>query len=143
MRMYLLFLSLFFCSITFAQNSISGTVVESDSQPIFGANIKIVGEAAGTVTDIDGKFTLISSKKVPFVIEVTTIGFISKRVSITSNNQKVNVILKEEQNLLNEIVVSASRTPERVLESPVTIERMGIADIKKSASATFSDGLEN
>jgi hypothetical protein len=33
--------------------------------------------------------------------------------------------------------VSASRTPERVLESPVTIERMGIADIKKSASATF------
>jgi hypothetical protein len=45
--------------------------------------------------------------------------------------------------LLNEIVVSASRTPERVLESPVTIERMGIADIKKSASATFYDGLEN
>jgi hypothetical protein len=37
--------------------------------------------------------------------------------------------------------VSASRTPERVLESPVTIERMGIADIKKSASATFmTDG---
>jgi outer membrane cobalamin receptor len=143
MRMYLLFLSLFFCSITFAQNSISGTVVENNNQPIFGANIKIVGEAAGTVTDIDGKFTLISSKKLPFVIEVTTIGFISKRVSITANNQKVNVVLKEEQNLLNEIVVSASRTPERVLESPVTIERMGIADIKKSASATFYDGLEN
>jgi hypothetical protein len=38
--------------------------------------------------------------------------------------------------------VSASRTPERVLESPVTIERMGIADIK-SQSATFYDGLEN
>jgi hypothetical protein len=36
--------------------------------------------------------------------------------------------------LLNEIVVSASRTYEK---SPVTIERMGIADIKKSASATF------
>jgi hypothetical protein len=34
------------------------------------------------------------------------------------------------------IVVSASRTPERVLESPVTIERMGIADIKVSV-ATF------
>jgi outer membrane receptor protein involved in Fe transport len=141
--MYLLLLSLFFCSITFAQNSISGTVVENDNQPIFGANIKIVGEAAGTVTDSDGKFTLVSPTKVPYVIEVTSIGFISKRVSITSNNQKVNVILKEEQNLLNEIVVSASRTPERVLESPVTIERMGTADIKKSASATFYDGLEN
>lgn len=143
MRMYLLLLSLFFCSITFAQNSISGTVVENDNQPIFGANIKIVGEAIGTVTDSDGKFTLVSSTKVPYEIEVTSIGFVSKRVSITSDSQKVNVILKEEQNLLNEIVVSASRTPERVLESPVTIERMGTADIKKSASATFYDGLEN
>jgi len=143
MRMYLLFLSLFFCSITFAQSSISGTVVENDNQPIFGANIKIVGESAGTVSDSDGKFTLVSSTKAPYEIEVTSVGFITKRVSITSNNQKVNVVLKEEQNLLNEIVVSASRTPERVLESPVTIERMGTADIKKSASATFYDGLEN
>ncbi len=44
---------------------------------------------------------------------------------------------------MNEIVVSASRTPERVLESPVTIERMGIAEIKKTASPSFYDGLEN
>jgi len=143
MKMYLLFLSLFFCSIAFAQNSISGTVVENDNQPIFGANIKIVGETVGTISDSDGKFTLISSTKVPYVIEVTSVGFISKRVNVSSSNQKVNVVLKEEQNLLNEIVVSASRTPERVLESPVTIERMGTADIKKSASASFYDGLEN
>tara|TARA_R110000868_G_scaffold152815_1_gene378064 strand:- start:1725 stop:4553 length:2829 start_codon:yes stop_codon:yes gene_type:complete len=143
MRAYLLFLSLFFCSISFAQNSISGSVADGDGQPIIGANIKIVGEDISSVSDIDGKFILNSSKKPPFMIEVTSVGFISKKVSISSNNQKVNVVLKEEDNLLNEIVVSASRTPERVLESPVTIERMGVADIKKSASATFYDGLEN
>jgi hypothetical protein len=45
--------------------------------------------------------------------------------------------------LLDEIVVSASRTPERIKESPVTIERMGIKEIKKTASPTFYDGLEN
>jgi outer membrane receptor protein involved in Fe transport len=45
--------------------------------------------------------------------------------------------------LLDEVVVSASRTPEKVLQSPVTIERMGIAEIKKSASPSFYDGLEN
>jgi hypothetical protein len=50
--------------------------------PIFGANVKIVGEATGTVTDIDGNFTLISSTNRPYVIEVTSIGF--QRVSITS-----------------------------------------------------------
>ena len=40
--------------------------------------------------------------------------------------------LLDEETKLNEIVVSAPRTPERVLESPVTIERMGIAEIKNS-----------
>jgi outer membrane receptor protein involved in Fe transport len=44
---------------------------------------------------------------------------------------------------LDEIVISASRTPERILESPVTIERMGLKEIKRTASPTFYDGLEN
>lgn len=143
MKMYLLILSLFFCSITFAQNTITGSVTDSNNQPISGANIKVVGDTAGTVTDSDGKFILNSSKKLPFVIVVTSVGNESRRISITSNNQKVSVKLTEEETRLNEIVVSASRTPERVLESPVTIERMGIKDIKKTASPTFYDGLEN
>lgn len=143
MRVYLLFLSLFFCSLTFAQNTISGVVTDSNNQPIPGANIKIVGETAGTITDIDGKFTLNSSKKPPYVLNVTSVGYGSQRVNVSSNNQKISVKLADEETKLNEIVVSASRTPERVLESPVTIERMSVADIKKTASPTFYDGLEN
>ncbi|MFM1754058.1 MAG: hypothetical protein RLZZ236_997 [Bacteroidota bacterium] len=143
MRVYLLFLTLFFCSISFAQNSISGTVSDSNKQPIPGANIKVVGANSGAISDFDGKFVLSTPQKLPFQIEITALGFGSKKVSVTTANQKVNVTLQDEETKLNEIVVSASRTPERVLESPVTIERMGIADIKKSASATFYDGLEN
>ncbi len=143
MRVYLLFLSLFFCSLTFAQNTISGIVTDSNNQPIPGANIKIVGETASSITGLDGSFTLQSSKKPPYVINVSSVGYGTQKVTVSSNNQKVTVKLADEETKLNEIVVSASRTPERVLESPVTIERMGIADIKKSASATFYDGLEN
>ena len=143
MRVYLLFLSLFFCSLTFAQNSISGIVTDSSNQPIPGANIKIVGDSSGTITDLDGSFTLQSSKKPPFVIEITSVGFGSQKINVTSANQRISVKLLDEENKLDEIVVSASRTPERVLESPVTIERMGIAEIKKTASPSFYDGLEN
>lgn len=143
MRVYLLFLTLFFCSLTFAQNSISGVVTDSNNQPIPGANIKIVGDSAGTITDLDGSFTLQSSKKPPFVIEITSVGFGSQKINVTSANQRISVKLLDEENKLDEIVVSASRTPERVLESPVTIERMGIAEIKKTASPSFYDGLEN
>lgn len=142
MRVYLLILSLFFCSITFAQNTISGSVTDSSNQPISGANVKIVGTATSTVTDFDGSFSLKLLKSFPLAIEISIIGFETRKISVP-NNQKVIVKLNSEQTQLNEIVVSASRTPERIKESPVTIERMGIKDIKKSASATFYDGLEN
>jgi iron complex outermembrane recepter protein len=143
MRSYLLILSLFFCGISFAQNTITGSVTESNNQPIPGANIKVIGDKAATVSDVDGKFTLISSKSLPFSIEVTSIGHETKKVNITSSNQNVNIKLTDSQTTLDEVVVSASRTPERILESPVTIERMGLKEIKKTAAPSFYDGLEN
>jgi outer membrane cobalamin receptor len=143
MRVYLLFLTLFFCSLSFAQNSISGTVTDRNNQPVPGANIKIIGETAGTTTDFDGSFVLKSTARPPYTIEVSSIGYASQKIAVSSPNQKIMVKLMDEENLLNEIVVSASRTPERLLESPVTVERMGVAEIKKTASATFYDGLEN
>ena len=143
MKVYLFILSLFFCSITFAQNSISGSVTDNKNQPISGANIKVVGETTSTVTDSNGSFSLKTSKKPPFTVEISNVGYASQKIQVQSNNQKISAKLTEEDTKLDEIVVSASRTPERVRESPVTIERMGIKDIKKSASPTFYDGLEN
>jgi outer membrane receptor protein involved in Fe transport len=82
-------------------------------------------------------------EKPPFSVEVSSIGFSSKTVEINANNQKISVVLSDEETRLDEIVVSASRAPERIRESPVTIERMSVKEIKKSASVTFYDGLEN
>ena len=143
MKVYFFILSLFFCGITFAQNTISGTVTDNNNLPLPGVNVTVSGESLGTVTDANGNFTLTSSKQAPYTIEISSIGFLTQTISITSNNQKVTVALTEEDNLLNEIVVSASRTPERVLESPVTIERMNIQDVRNTTSPTFYDGLEN
>ena len=143
MKVYLFILSLFCCGFAFAQNSISGSVTDSNNLPIPGANITIIGETNGTVTDTDGKFILKTTKKPPFSIEISSVGFTSQKIAVTNNNQKVSVALLEEETKLNEIVVSASRTPERVIESPVTIERMGLQDIKSTTSATYYDGLEN
>jgi outer membrane receptor protein involved in Fe transport len=143
MKMYHFILTLFFCSISFAQTTISGSVNDDKGLPIPGVNIKVIGEGTGTVTDGDGKFTLKSTKKPPFKVEVSSIGFASQTVDVTSNGQTLRVVLAEENTQLDEIVISASRAPERIRESPVTIERMTVKDIKKSASPTFYDGLEN
>ncbi len=143
MKIYYFILTLFFCSISFAQTTISGSVKDSKNGPIPGANIKVVGESTGTVTDGDGKFTIKVTKKPPFSIEISSIGFATQKVEVASASQKVDVVLENQDTQLDEIVVAASRAPERIKESPVTIERMTIRDIKKTASPTFYDGLEN
>jgi len=143
MKMYLFILSLFFCSINYAQSTITGSVTDGNNLPIPGANVKVAGESGGTVTDDAGNFTLNATAKPPYTIEISSVGFGSKKVNVTSDNQKISVKLTDEENKLDEIVISASRTPERILESPVTIERMGIKDVKNTSSATFYDGLEN
>lgn len=143
MKHYLFILSLFFCSVTFAQSTISGRVADANGQGVPGTNIKVLGDSAGTVSDVDGKFTLKSAKSAPYTIELSNVGYESQKVAITANGQKVAVTLVQEDLKLDEIVVSASRTPERIKESPVTVERMTIKDIKRTAAPSFYDGLEN
>ena len=143
MKIYYFILTLFFCSISFAQTSISGSVKDSKNEPIPGATIKIVGETSGTVTDGDGKFTVKVNSKPPYTVEVSSIGYATQKVQVASAGQKVEVVMQNQDTQLDEIVVSASRAPEKIKESPVTIERMTIKDIKKTASPTFYDGLEN
>ena len=143
MKIYLFIVSLFFCGISYAQTSVSGSVKDSKNEPIPGANVKVAGESTGTVTDSDGNFTLSTTKTPPFDLEVSSVGYGTKKVSVSSNNQKVTAILADEETKLDEIIVSASRTPERILESPVTVERMGLQQIKNTTSPSYYDGLEN
>lgn len=138
------FFTLFMGFVLVAQTSVVGSVKEAKSgQPIPGANIKFVGKSIGTTTDFDGNFSIKVAQNPPFSIEVSLIGYSSTIVKVVSNNQIIEVLLKEAATALDEVVVSASRTPERVLESPVTIERMDIREIRNTSSPTFYDGLEN
>ena len=143
MRIYFIILSLFFCGLSFAQNSISGLVTDANNQPVPGANIKVVGSTSGATAGFDGKFILKTTNAFPFTVEVSMLGFTSQTLEVTSKEQEIVVVLSEESTALNEIVVSASRAPERVLESPVTIERMGLKEIKNTTAPSFYDGLEN
>ena len=143
MKIYYLILTLFVCSLSIAQSTISGSVKDKKNQPIAGANIRAVGEPSGTSTDFDGSFTIKVSKKSGSILEISSVGFLTKKVTVSSADQMIQVTLSDEETKLDEIVVSASRTPERVIESPVTIERMTQAQIKSTTAPTFYDGLEN
>ncbi len=142
MKRILSFLFLLFCGISFSQTTISGTVVDENSQPVPGVNVIVVGTSSGTVTDFDGKYTLTTNQEPPYTIQASSVGFSTESQEVTSKNQVLNFTIKEGTSL-DEVVISASRTPERIFESPVTVERFGLKQIKNTASSDFYDGLEN
>jgi outer membrane receptor protein involved in Fe transport len=142
MRTITQILLLFFCAFCYAQTSVNGTVTDDSGLPLPGANVIVVGTSTGAITDFDGTFRLTIDQAPPFSIQVSSVGFETVTKEVTTNPQTIDFVLKE-GNELDEVVISASRTPERIFESPVTVERFGINDIKNTASADFYDGLEN
>ena len=69
-------IGLFCVNLLLAQSTISGTVLDAETnQSIPGANIVIVGTNVGTTADFDGNFTLTTNQELPFNIEISSIGF--------------------------------------------------------------------
>ena len=123
----------------YSQVKISGIVYDEYLEPFYSAEIASGNKI--TTSNEEGAFTILLDGKFPQTINVSAFGYRTETIVVTSENS-VNVILKENL-LLDQVVISASRVPERIIESPVTIERLGLTDIKKSSSNSFYDGLAN
>ena len=143
-KLFFTLLLLFTGSIFYAQVTVTGTVQDAaDHQPIPDVNIQVVGTTQGTVTDFDGKFQLNVNHYLPFTLKISVLGYAPKEVTVEKDGQNLNINLNAETQALDEVVLSASRTPERIRESPVTIERVGVRQIQSTTAPDFYDGLEN
>ncbi|MCP4884214.1 MAG: TonB-dependent receptor [Flavobacteriales bacterium] len=144
MNKILTVLALFCGSLMFGQTSITGTVSDSNTgEPLPGVNIKVVGTSIGNSSDFDGKFELNVGEETPFEIEFTFVGYQTQIIEIDADKEELEIALVENATSLDEVVVSASRTPESIRESPVTIEKIGIKDLKTSTSPSYYDSMEN
>ena len=139
-------LSLLFC-ITIAASAqtttLSGTVRNSFSkEAVPSVTVTIKGTAAGTYTDDKGKFKLTTSRPLPLTLVFSSVGFATQEVAVSSAGD-VEVSLEPVSDLGTEVVVSASRVPERILESPVSIERMNVQSVRAAAAPNYYDQIAN
>ena len=142
--LFYIFICLLATSYAHAQVSLSGTVTdEKTGEGLIGVNVIVTGTVLGAITNSDGKFTLTVKQAPPFKLKISYIGYASQVVDISGNNNNIQVKLKESNSLIGEVVVSASRVEEKIMESPVTIEKMDILAIKNEAAPDFYDGLAN
>lgn len=117
-----LFFVLFLLSSTlaFAQNRVTGVVTDKTGEPLIGVNVLEKGTTNGTVTDIDGKFTVDMPQGKTLVFSF--IGFVTQEIKVTSN--VVNVVLNEDTKTLDEVVVIGygSMTRKDVTSSITTVK---------------------
>lgn len=123
--------------------ALSGNVKNaSNQQGVPAVSITVKGSSQGTFTDDNGNFKL-TVPSLPVTLVFSSIGFETQEVSVDNASAAISVAFEPASTLGQEVVVSASRVPERILESPVSIERVGPAAIRNAAVPNYYEGLVN
>jgi len=124
--------------------TVSGSVKNASSKEALSAvSVTIKGGTVGTFTDDKGNFRFTTVQKPPFTLVISSVGYASKEVAVKGSNDVVSVDLTPSFTLGDEVVVAASRVPERILESPVSIERISAAAIRNTPQLNYYDMLTN
>lgn len=127
-----------------ALTTVIGNVKNSTTkESIPAVSIAIKNSAVGAYTDDKGNFKFTTTQNPPFTLVVSSIGFAEKEVEYTASGKSIEVELQATYALGQDIVVAASRLPERILESPVTIERVNSTTIRNAPGSSYYDALGN
>jgi len=116
---------------------------EGTGEPLFGASVIIKGTTTGATTDFEGEFEFNARIEPPFTLEISYLGYDKKEIQITSENIKkpVRVSLAASAVTVDAVEIKGDRISDKQKESPLTIESMGLKDIKQTPSADFYTGL--
>ena len=122
---------------------LSGRVLGENHEALASASVTVKGSSHGTMTDSTGRFSLVINQKFPFTIVISSVGFAPQEIEIKSSGSKLAIQLTSQTFLANDVVVTASRSAEKILKSPVSIEKLDIRALKETPAASFYDALGN
>nr|WP_294927087.1 TonB-dependent receptor [uncultured Flavobacterium sp.] len=147
MKTSTLILILFVLQISYAQNtgSISGHV-SGEGQKLQAVNVQLLGTNYKTVTDSLGYYDLENVPTKTYKVKVSSTGFkpVTQKISVVEGqNITLNFELKDDQNELNEVVVSGTLKPVKRLESAVPVEVYSTVFFKKNPTPSIYEALQN
>ncbi|WP_350456255.1 SusC/RagA family TonB-linked outer membrane protein, partial [Macellibacteroides fermentans] len=95
-----------------SQKTVKGTVVDAANIPVIGANVFVKGTTHGTITDMDGNFTLTNVAENSTLV-ISYIGFLEKNVEV-GNKTSFDIVLLEDSKKLEEVVIVGYGTQKKV-----------------------------
>lgn len=96
--------------VTQQKRMLTGTILDNNGEPIVGANVSLKGTTTGTITDMDGRFSLEASENQ--ILLVSYIGYVQQELQI-GNKMSVKVTLREDSQALDEVVVVGYATQKK------------------------------
>jgi TonB-linked SusC/RagA family outer membrane protein len=117
--------------------TVTGSVKDATGEPLIGVNVKVVGSDAGSVTDIDGNFTLLAAPGA--TLELSYVGYANQTVKV--NGQPLSIVLKEDETVLNEVVVTALGIKREAKSLTYNVQEMKAADLTGVKDASFINSL--
>ena len=133
-------------AIVKAQNiTIQGQVRSASGESLGAVSVSLKGSTSGTFTDNQGQFKLSvpASTKFPAKLVFSSVGYELQEVDAPHAGHVHSVVLKLSSILGEEVVVSATRTPTKILESPVSIERISNTALRNAPAADYFDMATN
>jgi outer membrane receptor for ferrienterochelin and colicins len=128
----------------YAQDSVTvtGKILDENKQPLPGATIIVKGTGIGTATDDAGKYILRVPKDAR-VLVISYVGYANKEVPIVpgQTTYEINTQMQGVENSLNQVVVSASKSKEKLLDAPASISIVGQDEIQRNVVTTLVDEL--
>lgn len=117
---------------------VTGHVVDSRGEPLIGVNVKIKGKPTGAITDMDGYFSL--SAKETDMLDISYIGYAAQEIAI-GNNSNLSIVMSEDNQLLNEVVVTALGIKRKTKSLTYNVQEMKSADLTAVKDANFVNSL--
>ena len=125
------------------QTTISGNILDAKSnEPIIGANILVKNASVGTVSDLNGNFKLTITDAFPVILEISYTGYSTYNVTVANADTPISVLL-ETGTILEEVVISASRKPEKIQDAPASVSILTAKNIAGIAVANPISLLDN
>src|SRR5690348_1237906 len=124
---------------------VTGNVKNSNTkESVPAVSVVIKGSSSqGAFTDDKGNFRFSTSQKPPFTLVVSSVGFETKEVQYSNSGESIEIELQTSYALGQDIVVAATRLPQKYLEAPVTIERVNSTTIRNAPGSNYYETLGN
>lgn len=135
-------LSLFTTVTAFGQTvKVTGRVLDTDgSTPMVGVTVQQKGAKTGTVTDIDGKFTLTVNGQNPS-LSFSYLGYQTTTLSVSGNKKDIRVIMKPESKSLNEVVVTALGIKREEKSLGYSVSKLDNKELTKGISGNWLEQM--